>query len=466
MTRILSNHFSLQDYGTYSQVTLLITTISSMTILGMMDGINFFFCKEKNEAKRDAYVSTIFTLQYAVNAVVSVAVLICAAPIAKYFGNHSLKALIGFAAVLPVMTNTISLLQIMFIAIGKARQIAIRNLIVSVLKLAAVALACYVFDHVAAIFLCQVITDIAQITYFAVVLNKHNCKINFLNFDKSLVKEILAYCIPMAMFVVIKSLNRDADKYVISFFTDTETLAIYTNASKLLPFDIIMTSFCSVLLPHITRYITDKKYEECRTLYKAFLELSYISTTILAVGAICVAPELMRFLYSEKYVAASFGVPVFILYILVDIITVTNITLILSAAGKTKTILFASIGTFIANIVLNVLLFFVLREVGPAVATLVVTSIQGFVILSLGAKELKTNIFKMFDFKYLLRFVAIVLLAAGVAIFARKIMVYYELHYMIILCVIYAIFGGALLLLSKNRLLKNVKTINNCKKTN
>ena len=75
----------------------------------------------------------------------------------------------------------------------------------------------------------------------------------------SLVKEILIYCIPMAMFSVMKSLNRDSDKYVISFFTDTETLAVYTNASKILPFDIIMTSFVTVLMPYITRFVTEKK---------------------------------------------------------------------------------------------------------------------------------------------------------------------------------------------------------------
>ena len=226
MTRVLSDHFSLHDYGTYSQVMLLITTVSSMTTLGMMDGINFFFCKEEDENKRNSYVSTIFFLQYAAGIVVSVTVLACSVPIAKYFGNESLKSLMIYAAVLPIVTNTISLLQVLFIAIGKAKQIALRNLIVSLLKLVAVTLACYVFDSVAVIFLCQVITDLLQVVYFTYTLRRNNCRINVLRFDKSLIKEILVYCIPMAMFAVIKSLNRESDKLVISFFTSTETMAV------------------------------------------------------------------------------------------------------------------------------------------------------------------------------------------------------------------------------------------------
>ena len=300
ITRLLSGHFSLQEYGTYSQVMLLVSTISSITMLGMMDGVNFFFCKEGDEKKRNAYVSTIFFLQYFASTVVSLTVLMCASQISQYFGNDSVKSLILFAATLPVVQNTISLLQIMFIAIGKARLIAVRNLIISMLKLIAVSMSCYVFDNISVIFVCRLITDCLQIIYFTVTLNKNNCKINILKFDKSLIKEILIYCIPMAMFSVIKALNRDSDKLIISFFTNTETLAVYSNASKLLPFDIIMTSFCTVLLPYVTRYITKQKFAQCRILYKSFLELSYIATTILAVGAICVAPELMRLLYTNN----------------------------------------------------------------------------------------------------------------------------------------------------------------------
>ena len=463
ITRVLSGHFSLQEYGTYSQVMLLITTISSMITFGLMDGINYYFCREVEKERRDSYVSTIFGLQYIIGAIVSALVLLGTVPISKYFGNESIKPLIIFAAVLPVIQNTIQLLQVLFVAIGKAKQIAVRNFIVSILKLVAVTLSCYVFNNIAVVFLCQLLTDGLQVAYFIIVLNKNNCKINLLRFNKSLIKEILTYCIPMAMFAVIKSLNRDANKFVISYFTDTETLAVYTNASKLLPFDIIMTSFVTVLIPYITRYLSQKKYEQCHRLYKSFLELSYIATTILAMGAICVAPELMRFLYTEKYTTQGFAIIVFIIYIFVDIVGVLNITLLLTAAGKTKTIMFASVGAFAVNMILNIILFFAMGEVGPALSTLIVTIGQGILLLSLGAKELKTNIIKMFDVKYLLSFVLQLVVCSALAIWLRSILVTNNAHYIIVLMVVYALFVGLLLLLNIRRLFKNFKFINSCK---
>lgn len=463
MTRVLSGHFSLQDYGTYSQIMLLVTTISSMTILGMMDGINYFFCREQDEQKRNAYVSTIFFLQYLVCSVVSLTILLCTVPISNYFDNPDLKPLILFAATLPILQNSISLLQIMFIAIGKAKVIAIRNLLVSVAKLGAIMLACYVFDNVAVLLLCQLLMDVAQVVYFFVTLKRRQYPIHVFRFDKSLIKEILVYCIPMAMFAVIKSLNRDSDKFVISFFTDTETLAVYTNASKLLPFDLVMTSFCTVLLPYITRYISRKAYAATQSLYKSFLELSYISTTILAVGAICVAPDLMRFLYTEKYTAYGYGQIVFILYILVDIFSVLNITLILSAAGKTKTILLASVGTFVANIALNIGLFLLVGNCGPAIATLMVTIAQGLILLSISAKEIQTNLFRMFNGRYLVWF--IVQIAVGFVLCAalRQWMVLQKVPYIMTLIVVFGVFAGMLLLCNGRRLRRLLQTINSCK---
>ena len=45
---ILSRMISLESYGTYSTGNLIVSTAASITILGMMDGINFFYCSEQD----------------------------------------------------------------------------------------------------------------------------------------------------------------------------------------------------------------------------------------------------------------------------------------------------------------------------------------------------------------------------------------------------------------------------------
>lgn len=460
MTRVLSGYFSLNDYGTYSQIILLSSTITTLTILGLTDGINYFFCKEQDVQKRDNYVATIFFLQLLINVIVSVVILSLAVPISEYFNNLDVKKLIIFAAAIPLLQNTISLLQVMFIAVGKAKHIAIRNLVVSILKLIAVLLACYLFNNIVVVLVCQVVLEIAQILYFYISLRNENCVINIFKFDLSLLKEILKYCVPMAMFTIIKSLNRDCDKYVIAAFTNTETLAIYSNASKLLPFDIIMSSFATVLFPYLIRFFANKEFSKMQTTYKAFLELSYVVTTIMAMGAICVAPELMKFLYTEKYIS---GIYVFVVYIVIDIISVLNLTMVLSSSGKTKTILLVSILPFVANIGLSIVFYKWLEMMGPAIATFVVTLVQGIIMLTCSAKAMKTTIINLFNKKFLCLFILELTVMVIVTYFVRQLLFALELPWFLIMCICFILFAIVLALLNAKRIKNCLLIINKCK---
>ena len=193
ITRVLSQELTQYDYGTYSQILLLVSTVSSLTILGMGDGVNYFFCREKDEEKKSAYVSTIFTLQYIVSLIAAVVVLALAVPISRYFGNETLKRLMLFAAVLPFFQNIIQLLQILFVSIGKAREIAIRNIVVSVLRLAAALLACYLMESILAVLVATVVLDVAQVLYFMIVLHRNQCKIQLKNTSFGYFKEIVSF---------------------------------------------------------------------------------------------------------------------------------------------------------------------------------------------------------------------------------------------------------------------------------
>ncbi len=460
VTRIMSGHFSKHDYGTYSQVNLLITTITSITILGMTDGINYFFCREKDLAKRDSYVSTIFSLQFIFNLLSSTIVLSCSVPIAKCLGNDDVKPLIMYATILPLTANLIHLLQVLYVALGKAKGIALRNFIVACLRIVAISIACYIFDNIAVMLFCTVILDALQVLYFVIGLKRSGFWVNPFKLDANLIKDILSYCIPMAMFVMLNTLNRDFDKYVISAFTDTETLAVYTNASKVLPFDTIMTAFVTVLLPYITKYIAEKKYDDTQKLYKSFLELSYITTGIMAIGAISVAPDLMTLLYSDKY---SEGLNVFILYIVVDILRVLGITLVLSAAGKTKTIMYVAFATLALKAATSISFFWWFDVIGPAISTVLVTFISGIVLLHYSAKEMNTTAIKLFDIKYLALFLFESILAAIVVLMLRKLLTNLGVNYFFRLIICYGIYGMAMVALNVKRLFKNVKYINSCK---
>lgn len=457
ITRLLSEYLSVYDYGTYSQILLLVSTVSSITILGMMDGVNFYYCSEQDPQKREAYVSTIFVLQGIVSTVAGAAVLLLSSPICAYFDNPDVGRLLIFAASLPLLQNLLSMVQVLLVSVGKARMLAMRNFLVALVRLAVVLLVTLVVRNIALILATTLILDVIQVMLFGWVLAKNQCRIRIKSVNLGLVKQIMRYCAPLALFISMKALNRDLDKYLIGIWTDTETLAVYTNASKPLPFDVIMYSFYTVLVPEITRRVAAKEKKSTVLLYREFLEIACITTFVPFCAALAASAQLIRLLYTQKYIA---GLPVFCIYLLVDLLQFTNITLILSAAGKTRTLMLIGGGALVLNGALNVLLYQCMGVVGPAVATLIVTLVMGVIVMLLSARELDTKLRDFFDCKFLLQFSLENLAAVLLLWQLQKWMETKGCHYFLILVLIVGVYGVLFLTLHGKRLFRVLKQLN------
>ena len=303
--------------------------------------------------------------------------------------------------------------------------------------------------------------DAFQLLIFYFILRKNGCLIRFTKADLRLILPILRYCVPMAVFVMLNTLNRDCDKYVIAAFTDTETLAVYTNASKALPIDIVMSSFITILLPVITRGISEKRNSETIEVYRLFLEISYISTAVLGGCILVSAPEFVSLLYSDKYLG---GLSVFCIYILIDMVKFMSITLLLTAAGKTRILMFISLGAILSNIGLNILFYKLMGLIGPAIATLAVTFAAGILILYFSAKELDGRIRELFDLRFLIKFFAVLTAAVFLFGYIRILLEKLEMNSYLILAVCSACCLTVTASLFLKRLMRNMKRINGLSK--
>lgn len=457
ITRLLSEYLSVYEYGTYSQIMLISSTVASITMFGMMDGVNYFYMGEQDPDKRESYIATIFALQCTMSAVAGCIVMLLNRQLSVYFNNSQIQNYMIYAAVLPFLQNLLGMFRVLFVSIGKARLLAYRNLAISLIKLASVLIVVWVVRSVDVVLITSFVLDIGQILFFWIILRNNGCHIKFHKTRLNMMRHIVGYCAPMAVFLVVNTLNRDLDKFLISAMTDTETLAIYSNASKQLPFDIVMASFCTVLVPYITKYISDKKYAKAIELYKLFLEITYISTGVFCCAALSAGPQLMELLYSNKYTE---GLSIFCVYILVDLFRFTNITLVLSAAGRTRKLMMLGIGSLVVNAGLNVVLYNIFGIIGPAIATLVVTILTGWIMLHFSADVLNSKIACFFDFKYLLLFIIESFVLTGALNLLQKFMASLGIHYFVILIVIVSLYCVTMLLLNGKRLLAALKEVN------
>ena len=52
-TMVLSHALNLEIYGTYSQITLIVNTATSLSALGLLDAANYFYnCTAKEETQK------------------------------------------------------------------------------------------------------------------------------------------------------------------------------------------------------------------------------------------------------------------------------------------------------------------------------------------------------------------------------------------------------------------------------
>lgn len=460
VTKLLSVHFSLQEYGTYSQALLVTTTVTSISILGLTNATNYFYNRTKEISSQKAYVATIFTIQYIVGLTCAILVVILRVPISRYFGNDTLIGILPIVALTPLFTNLIAMYQTLFVSIGKAKVIAIRNLSVSLIRLIAVIIACFILKNIVLVLVVILGLDIAQVAYFYFLFKRYKHPISVKESQFKLTKEILAFSIPMSVYVLTNSLSRDIDKYVISAFSNTETLAIYSNAAKILPFDMLTSSLITVLIPIVTRMINQKQYSEARDVFKLYLRIGYVLTFIFVGGAVAVSKDLMLFLYADKYLV---GLPVFVVYLFVDMIRFANVTTILSGAGKTKILMIISLVTMLCNAALNILGYKLLGILGPALVTLILTICMTIALLHFGAKEIKTRIIELFDFKEILIVGTEILITGFLVHSISRYFLNQSISYVIRLIICYGLYLLILVMLNYKRAIGCYRQLNQYK---
>ena len=451
-TMLLSKTLSLESYGTYSVLNLIATSFATISVLGLADAMNYFYNREEKIHIQRNYVNTILAFQIFIGIITAIIIIISEPLLIKYFNNPLLKGMAIYIAFRPGLENMIISLQNLQVAIGNAKQIAIRNAIFSIIKVLTIIFCVVFLKDIRIILFMIVFMDLITVIYFYNTFSSKKYPVKLFKINYNILKKVLYFSIPMGIYVMTNNLMRELDKYVIGYFEPTSILAIYTNCSASLPLDIITNSFLVVIIPLITRLISSEDYVEAQKLFRNYLMIGIYSTIVFGVAIILVSKEAISLLYSEKYLL---GNTVFILYVFVSMIRFANLTLVLSAKGKTKTLMKISIISLFVNIVLNIVLYKIFGFIGPAIATVLVTLVSTVSMCTISCKIIKISPLKILNKKEVSLFCFEIVIATIVFIFLKNYLYYIGLHKYIILFICAGGFSGLMLIINY----KNIKEI-------
>ena len=417
-TMILARFRTLSEYGTYSQLLLVINLFTSFLSLGLPSCLNYFLARADSREERNRFLSIYYTLNTLIGLVIGVGLVIALPVIESYFKNQQIGTFWLFLLVYPWANIIAQSVENLLVAHKRTDYLSVYRIAHSI---SVVFTICFV-EFAGLSFAAYVYIYLAVEACFAIAIYLLAIKLDgFFKFrlDFGKIKEILVFAIPLGLATAVGTINQEMDKLMIGYLFSTDEYAIYANAAKELPIKFIATSVTAVLLPVIARLLKDKDEHGAVRLWKEATSISFLINCYFAIALSVFSREAIVFLYSEKYAA---GAMVFSLYSLVLLFRSTYFGMILQSSGKTKKILLNSIFTISINCVGNIVFYFLFGFSGPAISTVLALAWSSGFQLFLTAKQLKMSIRDIFPWKNIAIILGANLVLGCVFVAAQKLL--------------------------------------------
>lgn len=406
VTMLLSRYWSKTEYGTFSQLLLVVNLFASIIMLGLPNSINYFVARAENAEERRRFLSVFYSLSTLLSLLLGGILAGSNRLIEAYFSNPLIRDCVFFLAVFPWASVITSGIENILVVFGKTRFLILYRFLNS-LSLLAVVLLVSVFRLCFSAYLAIYLAVYALFAVLVYTVSSRLCGGIRIDFDRDWIHRILRFSIPLGLASAVGTLDVEIDKLLIGRMMDTEELAVYTNASKELPVTIVAISITAVLMPKLVALLKQNKKAEALSLWGNATELSVIAMALIVSGFFVFAEDILVFLYSEKYLT---GLPVFRIYILVLLFRSTYLGIVLNSCGETKKIFYCSVASLLLNVVLNPLFYLMVGMVGPAIATLISIGIMAYAQLKLTSNYLSIPMKEIFPWRQL----AQTLLVSGV----------------------------------------------------
>jgi len=406
---VLSRYRTLAEYGTYSQLKLIVGIAVSIFSLGMPNSINYFIKRANNEDEIETFTKTYFTSITAGGLVLGLLLVAMTPLFVAYFGNDEILAYVFVLFLLPWINWVGSSIDYYMIAYQKTATLMKFKLGNSAaIVLAAIITVVFNLSFLTYLILLMVIDSVSTLAIYYLVRKISGVKL--FGFSIRTLRNILEYSLPIGISGIVGTLSIELDKLVVGRFFNTETLAIYENASRELPLAIVSVSITAVLLPKLVTYLKERKSNEAIRLWGQAVTISYIIMCFMVTMCIVFAEPIMTFLYSEKYLP---GISNFRVFSLIVLFRVTYFGIILNASGKTKFILYSSVLSLVMNLILNLILINTLGLMGPSIATLLSMAVIAVCQLIFTSRVVKVPFKEIFPWKNLIQ-ISIVNIVIGI----------------------------------------------------
>jgi len=183
-------------------------------------------------------------------------------------------------------------------------------------------------------------------------------------------RELLTFSIPLAASGAINTIAKHSDLVILGIFRDSGPVGVYELAFRMSFFVVAFFSPAVGYLfqPLVSKFDADNEIEKMDQLFTVTTRWIVVATFPVFALMFLFPEQTLTFFFGGDYSQGALALSILVLGFMIS--RLPGLTSgFLTATGKTKTLMYISVGTAVVNIVLNIALIPAFGILGAAIAT-------------------------------------------------------------------------------------------------
>ncbi len=409
---VLARWLTVEDYGTYSQLVLIASTLVFFSNLALPRSL-YFFIPRARLAGEKKHVAVQVVAAVVISSLFFALLLLPSAPfLADVMQNPAIRVSIIFVAVYLFFLSVSDLFEPFMVSVDHASIIARVEAVCGVGLFLAVVVPLTLgmdYRYILLCFSAVLCGKIAVMLYHLVRLDGDDFQAPLFG---GIVKKI-QYAAPLALGSMIGILGRRIDQFIISSMYLPADYAIYARGAFELPLvALIPMTISNLMLPGFAKDFADNRLERVAWQFADKARKVALMFFPLTVLMLILSEAFIVLMFSDKYLGS---VPVFRIYLLILPFRITIHGVIVRAAGKTSLFIAGDLLYVFSNIFISLILIKFVGTTGAAWGTVIALAIYTFYISWHNRKILNTDLYHLFPWHDLLK-IAITSVVSGILV--------------------------------------------------
>lgn len=399
---------SLEDYGTYGQVIMIIGILQGIFTYGL-NQVSTIYLAKPDYSPHDVFHT--LTKATAVMAFLSVLVMAVLTPsISAAFKNEKLTGFMFLSLINLFGQVPLPVFMSVLVFFNKVKSVAFITVVMNVLKVAVMLLSIQFFKSVS--YLMSGLSLVSVLHLALLYLYVPSGIRRGGSFRKGLVRTFFNMSTPLVLAALVERSLIYVDGLMISVFLGTAEYAYYRAGAVEVPFVAgLYGAVATIVMPEVSRLFVSGKLREIIRLKRTAISATAFFVYPVLIYLVFFSGPLMSLYLSSNYATS---VLVFAIFNLSLLIRINDYQDVLIVSGNSRYIFFSVIFSSVLNIGLNYMLIRYFGIAGSAMAFIISLFVFACLLARKSFGVLNCSANDIFDFKH--KLIVIVLSSAIAAL--------------------------------------------------